>query len=87
MRRSALICQIDHKQATDRDRLFDFCLRRAGEAEFFIRKAIGWALRQYSHVAPLAVALEELSRLNPRGERGELVAEAFHEALDQHLTA
>ena len=28
--------------------LFKFCLAVAGEEEFFIRKAIGWALRQYS---------------------------------------
>lgn len=27
----------------------------ADEEEFFIRKAIGWALREYSYVAPEAV--------------------------------
>ncbi|HKJ55690.1 MAG TPA: DNA alkylation repair protein [Nitriliruptoraceae bacterium] len=51
-RRTAIICQLAHKEATDRDMLFDFCLRRAHEDEFFIRKAIGWALRQYARVEP-----------------------------------
>ena len=32
--------------------LSDFCLRRAAEKEFFIRKAIGWALREYARVEP-----------------------------------
>ena len=32
--------------------LFDFCVRRAGEKQFFIRKAIGWALREYSKAEP-----------------------------------
>jgi 3-methyladenine DNA glycosylase AlkD len=35
--------------------LFSHCLRRALEKEFFIRKAIGWALRDYSHTGPEAV--------------------------------
>ena len=39
---------------TDEDMLFDFCLRRSHEKEFFIRKAIGWALRQYSKFDPAA---------------------------------
>jgi 3-methyladenine DNA glycosylase AlkD len=35
--------------------LFDFCLRRAHEREFFVRKAIGWALREYARSRPEAV--------------------------------
>jgi len=35
--------------------LFDYCLRCAHEKDFFIRKAIGWALRSYSDHAPEAV--------------------------------
>jgi 3-methyladenine DNA glycosylase AlkD len=52
IRRSALISQIGHRAETDHGRLFDYCRKRAGESEFFIRKAIGWALRDYSYAAP-----------------------------------
>jgi len=55
IRRSALLCQNKHKQRTDRERLFRYCLARCAEQEFFIRKAVGWALREYSYSAPGAV--------------------------------
>jgi 3-methyladenine DNA glycosylase AlkD len=55
VRRTAILCQNRHAGRTDEARLFDYCLRRAGEREFFIRKAIGWALRQYARTAPDAV--------------------------------
>ena len=54
-RRVALLHQLGAKAETDRARLFDYCLRRAGEREFFIRKAIGWALRDYAWHDPQAV--------------------------------
>ena len=72
LRRSAILCQIGAKEQTDSDRLFGFCARRAFEEEFFIRKAIGWALREHAKVDPVAVARfvarhrEELSRLSYR---------------------
>lgn len=52
IRRTAILCQNKHKESTDPRILFRFCLRRADETEFFIRKAIGWALREYSYTAP-----------------------------------
>jgi 3-methyladenine DNA glycosylase AlkD len=55
LRRTALLAQIRHKTATDEAMLFDFCRRRAHEKEFFIRKAIGWALREYARANPEAV--------------------------------
>ncbi|MCB1018674.1 MAG: DNA alkylation repair protein [Acidobacteria bacterium] len=55
LRRLALLSQIKHKHETDEAMLFDYCLRQAGEEEFFIRKAIGWALRDYSWTNPRAV--------------------------------
>ena len=55
LRRTAIIAQLRHKTGTDEARLFDYCLRRAHEKEFFIRKAIGWALREYAKTAPDAV--------------------------------
>lgn len=72
LRRSALLCQIGAKDATDADRLFDFCRRRMAEREFFIRKAIGWALREYAKTDPEAVAVfvsehrDEMSGLSYR---------------------
>jgi 3-methyladenine DNA glycosylase AlkD len=56
LRRSAIICQVGAKEATDSNRLFDFCEKRIAEKEFFIRKAIGWSLREYSKTDPVAVA-------------------------------
>lgn len=46
--RTALLHQLHYKDRTDADVLFALCERRAGDREFFIRKAIGWALREYS---------------------------------------
>jgi 3-methyladenine DNA glycosylase AlkD len=53
--RTAILHQLRWKAATDADRLFRYCLARAGDREFFIRKAIGWALREYSKTDPDAV--------------------------------
>lgn len=55
VRRAAVLCQLGHKEATDEGVLFDFCLKRAEEEDFFIRKAIGWALREYAKVNPDSV--------------------------------
>ncbi|MCB9759413.1 MAG: DNA alkylation repair protein [Alphaproteobacteria bacterium] len=55
IRRTAILSQLRHKEQTDEALLFRFCLARADEEAFFIRKAIGWALRQYSYAAPDAV--------------------------------
>jgi len=55
LRRSAVIGQLRHKAATDEALLFEFCLSRAHETEFFIRKAIGWALREYAKTSPESV--------------------------------
>jgi len=55
IRRSALLSQIGHKDRTDTKQLFGNCLLLAHEKEFFIRKAIGWSLRDYSWTNPDAV--------------------------------
>jgi 3-methyladenine DNA glycosylase AlkD len=52
IRRTAIIAQVSAKKATDWRRLFRYCRRRMGEREFFVRKAIGWALRSYSYTEP-----------------------------------
>ena len=53
--RTAILHQLRFKDGTDADRLFRYCLARADEADFFYRKAIGWALRQYARTEPEAV--------------------------------
>lgn len=55
IRRTAILSQLRHKKETDAKRLFMYCLAQADEKEFFIRKAIGWALREYSYADPAAV--------------------------------
>ncbi|MFF9476010.1 DNA alkylation repair protein [Streptomyces roseolus] len=50
--RTALLHQLRFKEATDADRLFAYCLRRAADTDFFLRKAIGWSLREYARTAP-----------------------------------
>ncbi|MCH8154356.1 MAG: DNA alkylation repair protein [Proteobacteria bacterium] len=52
LRRTAIIAQIGHKADTDEWLLFDACAARLHESEFFIRKSIGWALREYARTAP-----------------------------------
>lgn len=56
LRRSAIICQVGAKGRTDAERLFAYSEGRLAEKEFFIRKAIGWALRDYARTDPDAVA-------------------------------
>jgi 3-methyladenine DNA glycosylase AlkD len=55
LRRTSIICQVGKKDETDDALLFTACSRRMHETEFFIRKAIGWALRDYTRTAPEAV--------------------------------
>ena len=52
VRRTALIAQLRCKASTDTERLRRYCLTLAGEKEFFIRKAIGWSLREYAKTDP-----------------------------------
>lgn len=54
--RSAILCQLKWKQNTDFDRLTTYCMQHADSKEFFIQKAMGWALREYAYVNPLAVS-------------------------------
>jgi 3-methyladenine DNA glycosylase AlkD len=53
--RSAILHQERWREKTDAGRLFAYCQRRAGDPDFFIRKAIGWSLRSYAAVDPAGV--------------------------------
>ena len=79
VRRSALICQVGRRGAADEELLFRLCRDRAHERDFFIRKAIGWALRDHARRAPGAV------RAFLRAHRAELSPLSFREAA-KHLT-
>ena len=70
LRRSALLYQLNYKERTDEERLFRYIRTCAQEKEFFITKAIGWALRQYARTNPAAVvAFVERERLQPLSKR------------------
>ena len=55
VRRSAMLHQLGWRLDTDATRLFSYAQTLADEKEFFIRKAIGWALRDYARWNPQAV--------------------------------
>jgi len=55
LRRSSLIFQLRYKEKTDATRLFSFCKFLSKDADPFIQRAIGWALREYSKRAPSQV--------------------------------
>ena len=54
-RRASIIAQVRRKVETDFALMTDCIEPNRGDREFFIRKAIGWALRSYAWVAPDAV--------------------------------
>lgn len=72
IRRIAMIHQLGWRQQTDTQRLFFYAEQLAGEDEFFIRKAIGWALRDFAKWNPelvrsfVATNAEKLSPLTVR---------------------
>lgn len=71
VRRYAILHQLQAKDATDAQLLADVIAPNAADAEFFIRKAIGWALRDYAKTDPEWVrgylaAHPELSPLSRR---------------------
>lgn len=55
LRRTSIICQLKHKANTDTELLDDACTQNLADREFFIRKAIGWALREHSKTDPVWV--------------------------------
>jgi 3-methyladenine DNA glycosylase AlkD len=54
-RRSAILCQLGFKTRTDLDLLYACIEPNLDRPEFFLRKAIGWALRQYAWTDPREV--------------------------------
>ena len=54
-RRTAIICQLGFKDRTDTDLLYACIEPSLASKEFFLQKAIGWALRQYAWTDPAEV--------------------------------
>ncbi|NOR86414.1 MAG: DNA alkylation repair protein [Bacteroidales bacterium] len=52
LQRSALIFQLKYREKTDLHLLFTYCEILAEHPDFFIRKAIGWSLRQAGKFFP-----------------------------------
>ncbi len=75
IRRSAIISQLGRGEATDSVLLLDCINPSLGKPEFFLRKAIGWALRQYARTDPEWVrgTVQQLgSSLSPLSRREAL---------------
>ena len=54
-RRASILCQLGFKRETDLTLLYDCIEPNLDGKDFFIRKAIGWALRQYAWTDPREV--------------------------------
>jgi 3-methyladenine DNA glycosylase AlkD len=52
LRRTSVICQLQAKTATDLALLSDAIEANLADPDFFLRKAIGWALREYAKTDP-----------------------------------
>lgn len=70
LQRSCILFQLAYKEDTDVELLFNIIIRLKDIDEFFIQKAIGWALRQYARIEPKVikdfVKNNELSSLSER---------------------
>jgi 3-methyladenine DNA glycosylase AlkD len=55
LRRTTLLFELGYKSETDAALLFALIEENLTSREFFVQKAIGWALREYSKTAPAAV--------------------------------
>lgn len=62
VRRAAMLHQRGWRHDTDRARLFRYAEQLAEEQDFFIRKAVGWALRDFARCD--AEAVREFVRCN-----------------------
>ncbi|MDX9735591.1 MAG: DNA alkylation repair protein [Thermoanaerobaculia bacterium] len=74
-RRSAILCQLGSRGETDPGLLFACIEPSLASKEFFLRKAIGWALRQYARADPTEVSryvAANAERLSPLSRREAL---------------
>src|SRR5262249_47545423 len=74
-RRSAILCQLSFKRDTDLELLYECIEHAMDEPEFFLRKAIGWALREYAKTDATEVrryVRQHAERLSPLSQREAL---------------
>lgn len=70
LRRTAILFQLNYKNETDFELLSDIIRENLGSKEFFINKAIGWALRQYARIDPKTVKkFVDATPLHPLSKR------------------
>jgi len=74
LRRTALLFQLGYKKETDFKLLCEIIRENLGSNEFFINKAIGWALRQYAWTDPKPVKkfVKDTKELHPLSRREAL---------------
>lgn len=66
LRRASILFQLKYKNETNEALLYGYMVKNADSKEFFIQKAIGWALREYSKTNPESVkAFIEGNQLAP----------------------
>ena len=65
LRRTAVLCQLRHRADTDVDLLRTAIEANVDDRSFWLRKAIGWALREYAKTDPAWVRAE-VTRLGER---------------------
>lgn len=84
-RRSAILCQLPLKERTDKVLLADCIEPALTSREFFLRKAIGWALREYAGTEPQWVVdyvRTHAAKLSPLSKREALRKLADYAAPD-----
>jgi 3-methyladenine DNA glycosylase AlkD len=74
-RRTAILSQLSFKERTDLKLLYACIEPSLDSPEFFLRKAIGWALRQYAWTNPKEI------RRYLKAQSGKLSALSQREAL------
>lgn len=74
VRRAAVLAQVGAKDRTDRDLLADVIVPNLEDPDFFARKAIGWALRDYARTDPdwVRAFVAAHPRLSPLSRREAL---------------
>lgn len=73
LNRSAILFQLGYKENTNSKILFHECKKHSKSKEFFIQKAIGWALREYAKTNPKEVKqFVDSNKLEPLSSREAL---------------
>jgi 3-methyladenine DNA glycosylase AlkD len=73
LRRASIICQLGARDRADVELLTTAIESAIGDSDFFLRKAIGWALRDYARTDPAWVrSFAETHELSPLSRREAL---------------